>query len=185
MDPQMTNPFPGYHFEERVQKEQARQKKNKISFILVLLLAVIVLFMFFNNVEKEQKYLSWVKSVVSNIGFLKAGVTLNLSSSKESGIDFSQINFDSLVSEETSLETEDDFLGQAEISQEPEMIVKPKKITLEEIEQEINTIIIKTNMIGQEIDKLVFLIEIQENIRKIAIQANNLSQALEGIDELV
>ena len=180
----MTNPVPGYHFEEKVQKEQAFKKKNKISFVLVLLLAVIVLFMFFNSAEKEQKYLSWFKSVVSNIGFLKAGITLNLSSSEESGIDFSQINFDNLVSEEASSEPEDDFLGQAEIPQEPEMIVKPKKMTLEEIQQKINEITVRTNTIGQEINKLVYLMEIQENIRKIAIQANNLSQALKGIDEL-
>ena len=174
MDPQMTNPVPGYHFEEKVQKEQAFKKKNKISFVLVLLLAIIVLFMFFNSAEKEQKYLGWFKSVVSNIGFFKAGITLNLSSSEESGIDFSQINFDNLVSEETN----------SEIPQEPEMNVKPKKMTLEEIGQEINMITVKTNKIGQEVNKLVFLMEIQESIRKIAIQANSLSQVLKEINEL-
>ena len=181
----MTNPVPGYHFEERVQKEQNSKKKNKISFVLILFLVVIALFMFLDNVEVGQEYFSWVKSVALNAGFLKAGVTLNLTSSEESGIDFSQINFDNLVSEETSLETEDDFLGQAEIPQEPEIIISPKKITLEEIQQEINDITVKTNKIGQELDRLVFLIEIQENIRKIAMQANGLSHALQGIDELV
>jgi len=183
MDPQMTNPVPGYHFEERVQKEQAWQKKNKRYFVLVLLLAVIVLFMFLDSVEVGQEYFAWIESVVSNIGFLKAGVTLNLLSSQESGIDFSQVNFDNLVSKEAILEDKD--IGQAEIPQEPEMIVMPKKITLEEIHQEINIITVKTNEIGQEINKLVFLMEIQENINKIAMQANSLSQALEGIDELV
>ncbi len=180
MDPQMPNQMSGYHFEQKVQNEQPPKRKNKTAFIFGLIIVLAILFIFLNNVEIGQEYTNLVKSIVSKANFLKAGVTLNFSSSEESEIDFSEINFDTLI--ETDSE---DVLGQTEIPQEPEMIKKPKTITLEDIEQELNKITQQVNKIGQEINKLKSLVEIQESIRKIAIQANALSQEIEKIDELV
>ncbi|MFH1656394.1 MAG: hypothetical protein ABH956_01305 [Candidatus Nealsonbacteria bacterium] len=149
---------------------------NKIILIFGLLLVIIGTGTLLNRSDIGKDYFGWVKSVLSNLNPLKAGITLNSPITEESKLNYTDVNLDELNDEQDEINQVDQLdnlsLEINGVSKENTPVISTnqvdvlpvKEITLPEIEQTINVIAQKTKQIEQEIDKLVVLEQVKQEI---------------------
>jgi len=142
---------------------------NKDYIFLILLLVIISGALLWQNPDTVELYFDKVK----------AGISLNLKLSEDSGLDLSEINIERLFEADKEDEDEELALTEVFISEEDgiggpligelleqdvlkqetkqEVVVLEKKSTLEEIEQEVNRIAKEVERIDKEVQILVVL----------------------------
>jgi len=163
---------------------------NKIVLILGLFLIIIGTGILLNNSDVGRDYISWVRSVFSKINPLKAGISLDSLSPEELGIDYSDIDFEELMSEEKEerdevedQEEEEELPEEllVEENQEKEIVLEPEKMTLPRIEEKVNEIEKQTKQVNQEVESLLAINEIRkevdiiaERVKKVGQEVNNL-----------
>ena len=132
---------------------------NKDFLFLILLLVIVFGVLFWQNPE----------TVVFYFDKIKAGISPQLELSQDSGLDLSEINIESLFKDEepafTEVFVDEDGIGgpligelpEIEETLEKEIVVLGKKLTLEEIEQEVNRVAKEVERIDKEVQILVAL----------------------------
>jgi len=146
---------------------------NKDFIFLILLLIIVFGVLFWQNPETIDFYFDKIK----------AGISPQLELSQDSGLNLSEVNIESLFKEEEPAFTEvsadegeegigGPLIGEM-IEEEPafapeiapagkqEVVVLEKKLTLEEIEQEVNRVAKEVERIDKEIQILVALDKVQ------------------------
>ena len=131
---------------------------NKDFLFLILLLIIVFGVLFWQSPE----------TIVFYFDKIKAGISPKLELSEDSGLDLSEVNIESLfeqdesVFSEVSADEEEDGIGGPligelleERSVEKEVVVLEKKLTLEEIGQEVNKIAKEVKRIDKEVQILV------------------------------
>jgi len=157
---------------------------NRTILIVGLLLIIIGTGVLLDRSNTGRDYFSWIKSVLSDLNPLKAGIIRDFPASEDLELDYSDIDFESLMSEGKSSSvplgsiSEDKEEGFSEESQEQEeeIALESKPVTLTEIEEKINKIAEKSKKISQEIETLSVLNEIKKEIDIIAERAKKIGQ---------
>lgn len=159
---------------------------NKIILILGLFLIIIGTGTLLNRSDIGQDYFSWLKSVLSDLNPLKAGISLNFPSSEKSEIDhldYSDVEFEDVTSEEKGV-FEDKGEELVEESQEEEIVSAPELMTLPdlpEIEEKLNEITEEAKQVRQEVKRLKALDEIKKEIEIIAEKVKKVGQEVNEI----
>jgi len=135
---------------------------NKDFIFLILLLVIVSGILFWQNPETIDFYFEKIK----------AGISPNLELSGDSGLNLSEIDIESLfeeeepafASEKAMADEEEEGIGGPLIGEmleeqavEKEVVVLQKKLTLEEIEQEVNRVAKEVERIDKEVQILVTL----------------------------
>ena len=135
---------------------------NKDFLFLILLLVIVFGVLFWQNPE----------TVVFYFDKIKAGISPQLELSQDSGLDLSEINISSFTEvsegeegeEVEEVEEVEEGIGGPLVGElleeqavEKEIVVLGKKLTLEEIEQEVNRVAKEVERIDKEVQILVAL----------------------------
>jgi len=141
---------------------------NKDFLFLILLLIIVFGVLFWQNPNTIEFYFDKIKAVISP----------ELSLSEDSELDLSEVNIESLLEEDEKgeepvfaevlvSEEEEEGIGGPLIGELPEeevleeeIVVLKKKLTLEEIEQEVNRVAKEVQRIDREVQTLVALSKI-------------------------
>jgi len=151
--------------------------KNILMIGLVLII-IGVTGLALNKSQIGNDYFSWMKSVfLSNFGFLKAGLTSNVSFDQPD-LNFSEINIENLMPQKEADQEADESEEQVDVQEtgESEYI-----ISLEKIAEKIKVIEKKVNKIEEEVNRLKTFTEIQEKINEITKQIDALSQEMNDL----
>ncbi len=150
---------------------------NKDFIFLILLLVIVFGVLFWQNPETIDFYFDKIK----------AGISPQLELSEDSGLDFSEINIESLFEQDEKkeesaftlegvlldeegiggpligemIEEEPAFAPEIAPAGKQEVVVLEKKLTLEEIEQEVNRVAKEVERIDKEVQILVALDKVQ------------------------
>lgn len=139
---------------------------NKDFIFLILLLVIVFGVLFWQNPETIDFYLDKIKAVMAP----------KLELSEDSELDLSEVNIESLLEQDekkeesafalegVTLDEEEDGIGGPLVGElleeqvvEKDVVVLGKKLTLEEIEQEVNRVAEEVERIDKEVQILVAL----------------------------
>ena len=149
----------------------------KKTFVLIFLLAVLVAIFIWQGSDFSKDYLGWLRTGMAKLNPIDRMIGPELQLTQDSGLDLSNVNIEEIIAEhsepieekveediEESLPEEpEDLINEVVIGiggpTEPIVVVSEKKITLEEIEQEINRIAEEVERIDNDVQALVALYE--------------------------
>lgn len=151
--------------------------------VLVLFLVIIGGVFLLEKYQVGEEYFEKIKSVLSELNPLKAGIGHNLPLAEDSGLDFSEFNLENLVSEEEASFVEEEGESSSGVKEGAEEVEK-SKMTLTEIEEDVAEIAEKTEEIDQEVERLSVLAGIEQDIDKIAEEAEAIAQEVSELRAL-
>ena len=154
----------------------------KKTFVLIFLLAVLIAIFIWQGNGFSQDYLGWLGTGLARLNPFDIMIGPELELAEDSGLDLSNVNIEEMIIEqsestEESIEekveetsAEESLVSKYEISKEEVIIgiggpvesvivVSENKMTLEDIEQEINRITKEVERIDENVQSLVALYE--------------------------
>ena len=147
-------------------------------FVLIFLLAVLAAIFIWQGNGFSQGYLGWLRTGMARLNPFDKMIGPELELAEDSGLDLSNVNIEEIITEQS--ESIDEEIIEEDIKEslpedpvliedeviigiggpvEPIIVVSEKKMTLEEIEQEVNRITKEVERIDKDIQTLVAFYE--------------------------
>jgi len=152
---------------------------GKKIFVLGFLLFILIGIFVWQSKDLSQGYFDWLKTGIARINPLKTSLYPEIELNKDSGLDFSEVNLEELITERNeqeqsfsvslseisvSEEGEEEIIGigeesapSEELEQEIVVVQNQDQMTLEEIQQEVDRIAQEVERIDKQVQELIAL----------------------------